>query len=141
MKTLSSTTLVRVRFSEIDSLRRVWHGSYVTYFEDGRERFGRKYPGIAYADMLREGIYAPIYDLHLRYLHPLAMDEEMTITTTFVYHIGARLDFEYVIKNAKTGELCCKGSSTQLFINSTGELITDLPEFFKVWQQRYLGTF
>ena len=48
MKTLEDICRVPVRFSEIDSMRRVWHGSFVTYFEDGRESFGRRYPGIGY---------------------------------------------------------------------------------------------
>lgn len=37
-----------VRFSEIDSMQRAWHGSFVTYLEDGRESFGRHYPGSGY---------------------------------------------------------------------------------------------
>ena len=28
-----------VRFSEVDSMRIVWHGNYLKYFEDGRESF------------------------------------------------------------------------------------------------------
>ncbi len=42
MKTLEDICRVQVKFSEIDSMRRVWHGSFVTYFEDGRESFGRR---------------------------------------------------------------------------------------------------
>lgn len=29
----------------------VWHGSYLKYLEDGRESFGRHYPGIDYQTM------------------------------------------------------------------------------------------
>ena len=42
-KTLVSTTEVDVRFSEVDSLRVVWHGNYLLYFELGREAFGKQY--------------------------------------------------------------------------------------------------
>ena len=51
MKTLEDICRIPVRFSEIDSMRRVWHGSFVTYMEDGRESFGRHWPGIGYADL------------------------------------------------------------------------------------------
>ena len=34
MKELEDICHVQVRFSEIDSMRRVWHGTYLTYFED-----------------------------------------------------------------------------------------------------------
>ena len=37
--------------------------------------FGRHYPGIGYADMQRSGIYAPIYDLHVKYYAPLALND------------------------------------------------------------------
>lgn len=70
MKELEDICHVQVRFSEIDSMRRVWHGTYLTYFEDGRESFGRHYPGIGYADMQRTGIYAPVYDVKVRYYAP-----------------------------------------------------------------------
>ena len=60
MGTVEDICRVQVKFSEIDSMQRVWHGSYVTYFEDGRESFVRHYPRIGYADMQRSVIYEPI---------------------------------------------------------------------------------
>ena len=47
-KILEDICKVRVKFNEIDSMRRVWHGSYVSYLEDGRESFGRHFVGIGY---------------------------------------------------------------------------------------------
>ena len=38
---------IEIRFSEIDSMGVVWHGSYTLYFEDAREAFGQKY-GLGY---------------------------------------------------------------------------------------------
>ena len=42
MKLTESITF-EIRFSEVDSMNVVWHGSYPLYFEDAREAFGRKY--------------------------------------------------------------------------------------------------
>ena len=113
MDGLEDVCRVRVKFNEIDSMRRVWHGAYVTYFEDGRESFGRHYPGIGYADMQRSGIYAPIYDLHLRFYAPLVLDGEAD------------------------GILCAEGSTVQLFIDTEGMLMVDPPDYYKEWQARY----
>ena len=110
MDGLEDVCRVRVKFSEIDSMRRVWHGAYVTYFEDGRESFGRHYPGIGYAGMQRSGIYAPIYDLHLRFYAPLVLDDVAVVHTRYVYHPGARLDFEYKVYRARK-EVRCSCSS------------------------------
>lgn len=138
MKTLEDICRIPVRFSEIDSMRRVWHGSFVTYMEDGRESFGRHWPGIGYADMQKAGVYAPIYELHIRYLAPLAMNDVAVIHTLYVYHRGARLDYAYRIYRESDDVLCAEGDSTQLFIGTDGELLTDKPAYYREWQERYL---
>ena len=138
MKVLEDICRMPVRFSEIDSMRRVWHGSYVTYFEDGRESFGRRYPGIGYADMQREGIYAPIYDLHVRYYAPLALNDRAEIHTTYVWHPGARLDYAYKVYRQSDHTLCAEGSTVQLFIDPEGGLMVDRPEYYTRWQEKYL---
>lgn len=139
MKTLEDICRIPVRFSEIDSMRRVWHGSYVTYFEDGRESFGRHYPGIGYADMQRAGIYAPIYEIQVRYLAPLGINDTAIVHTRYVYRRGARLDYEYRVYRESDHTLCAEGNTTQLFIDSRGELLTDLPGYYRQWQDTYLG--
>ena len=44
---LQASKEIEVRFSEVDSMNVVWHGSYALYFEDAREAFGAKY-GLEY---------------------------------------------------------------------------------------------
>lgn len=140
MRTPEDTCRVAVKFSEIDSMRRAWHGSYVAYLEDGRESFGRRYPGIGYADMQRAGIYAPVYDLRLRYYAPLGMNDVAEVHTAYVYKPGARLDFRYLVRREADGLLCAEGSTTQLFIDAAGRLMTDKPPYLEAWQRTYLET-
>ena len=111
-KELIDICRVRVKFSETDAMQRVWHGSYVTYFEDGRESFGRHYPGIGYADIQRSGIYAPVYDLHVRYLAPLVVDDVAEIHTRYVPKPGARLDFEYEVYRECSAPRAARPSSS-----------------------------
>ncbi len=137
-KQLEDICHTTVRFSEIDSMRRVWHGAYVAYFEDGRESFGRHFPGIAYADMQKAGIYAPIYDLHIRFYAPLNLNDRAEIHTCYVHKPGARLDYSYKVYRESDGTLCAEGSSTQLFIDAQGQLMTDKPDYYEKWQKKYL---
>ena len=137
-KELLDICQVQVKFSEIDSMRRVWHGSYVTYFEGGRESFGRHYPGIGYADMQREGIYAPVYDLRVRYYAPLLLNDGVEIHTRYVYKPGARLDYMYQVFRASDHTLCAEGTTVQLFIDAQGELMVEKPAYFEAWQVKYL---
>ncbi len=137
MNTLEDVVCVPVRFSEVDSMGIVWHGSYVAYLEDGREAFGRHYPGIGYADMQRAGIYAPVYDMRLRYLSSLRMNDVAEIHTQYEHHPGARLDYHYKIYNQRDHTLCIEAHTTQLFIDSAGQ-IADIPDYYRAWQKKYL---
>ncbi len=128
---------IRVKFSEMDSMRRVWHGTYIKYFEDGRESFNRHYPGIDYQTMLESGLPAPIYDIQARCLAPLELNDVAVIHTFYVPKRGARLDFRYEIYRERDGVLCCKGSTTQLFINQYGEQLYDLPPYYVEWKKKY----
>ena len=125
-KELTDICRVRVKFSETDAMQRVWHGSYVTYFEDGRESFGRHYSGIGYADIQRSGIYAPVNDV-------------AEIHTRYVPKPGARLDFEYEVYREEGHVLCATGSTTQLFIDPAGQLLLDLPDYYIRWKERFIG--
>ena len=134
---LKDVCTVRVKFSEIDAMRCVWHGNYVKYFEDGRESFNRRYPGIDYHTMLRNDTPAPIYDIQVRCLAPLGLDDTAVIHTYYQPRRGARLDFRYEIYRESDNALCCTGSTTQLFIDRDGNLLLYLPPFYEEWLRRY----
>ncbi len=137
MEELEDICRIQVKFSEIDSMRRVWHGSYLTYMEDGRESFGRHYPGIGYADMQRAGIYAPIYDVHIKYYAPLAINDVAVIHTRYLHKPGARLDYSYQIYREHDNVLCAEGSTVQLFIDTKGELMLEEPDYYLEWKEKY----
>lgn len=135
--TLTHTTRIRVRFSDIDAMRCVWHGAYVRFMEDGREAFGRHFAGIGYADIMRSGITAPVVDMEVKYLVPLTLDDEALVTTRYVPRRGARLDYTYEIRRAADGALCATGRTTQLFIDEHGEQVIYKPAYYAEWQQRW----
>ena len=56
---LSVEKQIEVRFSEVDMMNVVWHGSYALYLEDAREAFGARY-GLSYHRYIEENIFAPI---------------------------------------------------------------------------------
>lgn len=128
---------VRVKFNEIDSMKRVWHGSYIIYFEDGRESFGRHYAGIGYEDIVRSGIYAPIVDVHIKYYGPLTLNDVAVIKTRYVYKRGARLDYSYEVTRESDGKLCAMGTTTQLFIDENEQLLLEAPQYYLDWQKKF----
>ena len=53
-KILTAETTLKIRFSEVDSMGVVWHGSYVKYLEDAREAFGAQH-GLSYLFVFDNG--------------------------------------------------------------------------------------
>lgn len=128
---------IPVKFSEIDAMNRVWHGSYVRYLEDGRESFGRHYKGIGYADMVAAGILAPIVDLHMKYYDLLGLNDIAEVHTRYVAKIGARLDFTYEVRRKRDNALCVTATTTQLFIDPQGKLLLQEPDYYVNWKKQY----
>lgn len=95
---------IPVRFSEVDSIRVVWHGSYVAYLEDGREAFGRRY-GLGYNDMFKAGLIAPIVEVNLQYKSPATVDDILVLETRYVPTRGAKLVFDYSLYKLENKEL------------------------------------
>ena len=93
---------------------------------------------MGYDVMQATGIYAPIYDVHLRHYASLQMGDVAVIHTTFVSKRGARLDYKYKIYRERDNQLCCEGETTQLFIDTNGDLMLELPDFVREWKQKWL---
>ncbi|MBL7895703.1 MAG: acyl-CoA thioesterase [Bacteroidia bacterium] len=134
---LTNKTEVPIRFSEVDSLRVVWHGHYVKFFEDGREAFGREH-GLTYLDVYdADGLAVPIVDVQAQYKRPLEYSDSAIIETVFVNSAAAKIIFNFKIYSAKHGYLACEGQTTQVFMNPvTKELYITNPPYFEAWKKR-----
>ena len=123
-----------VRFSEVDSMGIVWHGSYSLYFEDAREAFGKKY-GLEYLYIFDTGFYAPLVELHFEYKRPLKYQDKGRIEITFRNTDAAKIIFDYKIFSADTNELIATGHSVQVFLDRDYQLVWSPPDFFLQWKQ------
>jgi len=123
-----------VRFSEVDSMGIVWHGSYSLYFEDAREEFGRKY-GLEYLYMFDKGYYAPLVELHFEYKRPLKYKDKGRIEITYRDTDAAKLIFDYKIFSPQSNELIAKGHSVQVFLDRDYNLMWSPPLFIQQWKE------
>lgn len=128
---------IKVRFSEVDYLKIVWHGEYVKYFEDGREAFGNRYKGLGYMDICDSGYSAPIVDMNIQFLHPLTVGEAAVVETRYFRTDAAVIYFEYEIRNSRK-EIVARGSTTQAFLDGDGNLCLQDPEFYTEWKKKWL---
>lgn len=127
---------IKIRFSEVDSMQIVWHGSYVKYLEDGRESFGRRF-GIGYADICRRGYTVPLVALNCEYKLPLRYGDEAIVETHFINSEAAKIMFEYCIFRKDDHALAMIASSTQIFLNRNNEMELYTPVFFQDWKRKW----
>lgn len=125
---------IRVRFNETDPLGIVWHGYYITYFEDGREAFGRQH-GISYLDVFDSGFTTPIVESSCKHKLSLRYGDVARIETTIVDSPAAKMIFRYKIFDAHN-QLACTGETIQVFLDAKGELQLTNPPFFQTWKQK-----
>ena len=137
MKTLTTEKDLTIRFSEVDSMNVVWHGSYSLYFEDAREAFGAQYE-LSYSRYFEEGFFAPLVDLKFNFRRPLRYGMHPRICITYVPSDAAKIVFDYKIYNPEDGEIYATGSSTQVFMDHDYQLIWYCPEFFEKWKRKWL---
>ncbi len=131
---LRASTNIKVRFSEVDSMNIVWHGSYPLYFEDAREAFGLKY-GIDYLTIFGNGYYAPLVDIEFHYKRPIVYG--MTIRIEIIYRPtdAAKIMFDYEIYNTANNELMATGRSVQVFLDKNYQLVWTNPPFYEKWKK------
>ena len=124
-----------VRFEEVDALAIVWHGRYPSYFEDGRVLLGEKY-GLGYMDFYRQGIIAPIKQLHVDYRLPLRFGEPFTIEAILHWTDATRLNHEFILRNAD-GDVTTTGYSVQLLMDQEQNVLLLPPPFYEDFRQRW----
>lgn len=134
---LTDRMVLRVRFSEVDSMEVVWHGEYVRYMEDGREAFGCRY-GIGYNEIREAGYVVPIVALNLQYKQSLKYGDRAIVETRYVPTDAAKIQLEYIIYRESDEKIVAVGSSTQAFVNKeTGLLELNNPAFYQKWKKRW----
>ncbi len=125
---VETSTTVRVRFQEVDSLRVTWHGHYLSYFEEGRSAFGREHR-FDYADILAAGYVAPLVHVELDYKKSAHYDEVLAVICRMHQVEGSRILFSYEVRNEER-QLLTTGMSVQVFTDLEGEPILVRPEFY-----------
>lgn len=136
-KTLTASIEIAVRFSEVDSMRVVWHGNYLHYFEEGREEFGRKF-NIGYFDVEDQELMVPVVHSEIDYKRSLRYGDKMRVEVEFVDSPAAKIIFQYTIRRIGDDALIATGKTIQVFTDRNGELQLTIPEFFARWKSQWL---
>lgn len=133
-KTLSFSREFEVRFSEVDIMGVVWHGSYPLYLEDAREAWGHHF-GLCYDDFLKNNVFAPIVDMDIRYQRPIFYTTKPRIDIIYHYTPAAKIVFDYEIRDTTDNALLTTARTIQAFTDRNYQLILENPEFYLRWKE------
>lgn len=132
---LSMEKSLEIRFSEVDMMQVVWHGSYILYMEDAREAFGAKY-GLSYHKYIEERIFAPLVDIRQQFKRPIRYGMKPVIRITYRPCEAAKIIFDYEIFDPQTKEVFFTATTTQVFMDRDYSLMWESPDFYQVWKKK-----
>ena len=112
------TITTPVHFSEVDSMKIVWHGHYLRYCESAREAYCAA-RGLSYAQMEQVGSVAPIVRCQLEYFRPARQGQVLSVRIAQVPETRPSLVLFYEI-HGPTGDLLCVAETTQVFVDIHG---------------------
>ena len=123
----------KVFYYETDQMGIVHHSNYIRWFEEARIDFLDKlnYP---YARMEKEGIISPVLGVECEYVSMVHFGDTVTVEVTVEDFKMVKYSFSYVVKDAATGEIRCKGKTRHCFLNSEGRPVVikkQFPELYK----------
>ena len=108
---------LRTLYVDTDRSQVVYHANYLKYFEFGRTSLMRNanYP---YKKIEESGYIYPIIETGLNYYSPLFYDDLMYIYTRPGKLEMVKLQFDYLITRADSGEISCTGFTKHCAVNS-----------------------
>jgi acyl-CoA thioester hydrolase len=114
-----STSNVRVRYAETDTMGVVYYANYFVWFEVGRTELLRG-SGWSYKDMELEGFSLPVIEAHCEYRQPARYDDDLEIRTTGALVSPVRLRFDYEIARPPDTSALVSGYTVHATLDRTG---------------------
>jgi len=113
---ITSETLLKVRYSETDQMGVVHHGNYAQYLELARIDWLSRL-GVSYKSMEESGVMLPVFTLDFKFKKSAFFDDELTVKTLLKKIPTVRIVFDYKIYN-QNQDLLTIASSTLVFVDT-----------------------
>ena len=130
---------LKAEFYDVDSMRIVWHGNYIKYYEQARCVLLDKI-GYNYNEMEHKGIAWPIVKLDVKYIKPIIFGQEFCIRATLDEYEN-RLKISYLVYDQISGAIINRGTTTQMAVDmESGESLLVSPAHLIKIVEDYMGT-
>lgn len=126
------TQKLKVRSYELDAQGHVNYAVYLSYLEFARVATMEQL-GIPFQEYLKEGKYVVIAEVHLKYLFPATLGDELEITLEGIHAKRTSLTFKQEIFNSKTGKKVLDAELVAVFINREGKPVPIYKDFYEAF--------
>lgn len=133
---LKASKEIDIRFSEVDSMQIVWHGSYPLYLEDAREEFGKKF-GLKYLFIFGKGYYSPLVEMNFSFKNAIPYGTRIRVDIIYRYTEAAKIMFDYEIHDTENNQLLTEAHTVQVFLDKDRNLVWTNPDFYLEWQRKW----
>jgi len=125
---------MRTLYADTDRSQVVYHSNYLKYFEFGRASLMRQlcYP---YKQIEESGYIYPIIKTELNYYSPLFYDDLFLIHTRPAAMELVKLQFDYLLTKADTGEIVCTGFTRHCAVNRRGIPVEIDAKTIRLWRE------
>ena len=118
----------KIQYYETDKMGITHHSNYIRWMEEARVDFFEQM-GYDYSKLETDGVISPVVAIECEYKISTKFEDSVEIEAKIKEFKGVKLIFEYLMKNAKTGEIVAQGMSKHCFINHEGRPIILKKEF------------
>ena len=125
MKT--NITEQRVYYSDTDHGGVVYYANYLKWFEIGRTEILRQ-AGFDYSDFEKQGIIAPVVEVHCNYKAPVKYNDVIIIKTTIENIGNSSIKFHYEIIRKSDNEILAEGYTVNVFVDKKTMKSTKIPD-------------
>ena len=125
MKT--NITEQRVYYSDTDHGGVVYYANYLKWFEIGRTEILRQ-TGFNYSDFEKQGIIAPVVEVHCNYKAPVKYNDIIIIKTTIENIGNSSIKFHYEIIRKSDNTLLAEGYTVNVFVDKKTMKSTKIPD-------------
>ena len=107
------------KYYETDQMGVVHHSNYIRWFEEARIDWMEQ-AGIHYDEMEARGIIIPVIGVSAEYKTMTHFRDTVEVFFHLDRYNGVRFAMSYQVRDAKTGELRCTGTSEHCFLAREG---------------------
>lgn len=119
-----------VSYGETDSMKVVYYGNYLHWFEQARCHFLREL-SLSYGEIEKKGLYLMVREAYCRYRAPAKFEEQISVRTGIGNWGRASLAFYYEIYNlSNENTFMTSGYTLHACVNSNGGL-NPVPDWLK----------